>query len=167
MEYYLIHHGVQGMKWGVMHGPPYPLTGENKKAFNADKKSFFNAEKEHRKTLSKYDREAYDRQAKGSAISQYTKHWEAGRAAKKAGNKAEAKKEFYKGTQYRDYAMRYDSRNNPGKAILKSAFGGGAVGGAVTGLALYDLGKEYDDPKYVNKELQKMIDEMTLNKFAR
>ena len=33
----LSQHGVEGQKWGVMHGPPYPLTGENKKAFKVDK----------------------------------------------------------------------------------------------------------------------------------
>lgn len=28
---YLAHHGVDGQKWGVRHGPPYPLSGSDKK----------------------------------------------------------------------------------------------------------------------------------------
>lgn len=31
----LEHHGVEGMQWGVQNGPPYPLSGENKAAANA------------------------------------------------------------------------------------------------------------------------------------
>lgn len=29
---YLAHHGVKGQKWGVQHGPPYPLDEKGKKA---------------------------------------------------------------------------------------------------------------------------------------
>lgn len=28
---YLAHHGIEGQKWGVKHGPPYPLPQSNKK----------------------------------------------------------------------------------------------------------------------------------------
>lgn len=27
---YLQHHGIEGMQWGVRHGPPYPLSGSGK-----------------------------------------------------------------------------------------------------------------------------------------
>lgn len=29
-EEHLSHHGIKGQKWGVKHGPPYPLQGENR-----------------------------------------------------------------------------------------------------------------------------------------
>lgn len=29
---YLVHHGIQGMKWGIRNGPPYPLTSGSKSA---------------------------------------------------------------------------------------------------------------------------------------
>lgn len=29
-EEHLSHHGIKGQKWGVKHGPPYPLKGENR-----------------------------------------------------------------------------------------------------------------------------------------
>lgn len=28
MTHYLVHHGVDGQKWGVQNGPPYPLSPE-------------------------------------------------------------------------------------------------------------------------------------------
>lgn len=24
-SYYLVHHGIEGQKWGIRNGPPYPL----------------------------------------------------------------------------------------------------------------------------------------------
>ena len=29
MEYYISHHGIEGQKWGVQNGPPYPLNPED------------------------------------------------------------------------------------------------------------------------------------------
>lgn len=31
---YLMHHGVDGQKWGVRHGPPYPLDADTSKGIN-------------------------------------------------------------------------------------------------------------------------------------
>lgn len=31
---YLEHHGIQGQKWGVKHGPPYPLDRKEKSKIN-------------------------------------------------------------------------------------------------------------------------------------
>ncbi len=37
---YLSHHGIKGQKWGVRHGPPYPLTAQAKaKAYPKNSKS--------------------------------------------------------------------------------------------------------------------------------
>lgn len=55
----LSHHGVEGQKWGVMHGPPYPLTGENKKAFKADKKAYNKEVQRKLKGSTKYAEERY------------------------------------------------------------------------------------------------------------
>lgn len=33
----LYHHGILGMRWGVQHGPPYPLEGAGKAAANVAK----------------------------------------------------------------------------------------------------------------------------------
>lgn len=32
MTYYICHHGILGQKWGVMNGPPYPLSGSSHNA---------------------------------------------------------------------------------------------------------------------------------------
>lgn len=37
-RYYLFHHQRKGAKWGVRHGPPYPLDKEGKAKFEADVK---------------------------------------------------------------------------------------------------------------------------------
>jgi hypothetical protein len=39
----LYHHGVDGQKWGVRHGPPYPLEGAGKAAAQAAKNSVANS----------------------------------------------------------------------------------------------------------------------------
>lgn len=34
----LYHHGIQGQKWGVRNGPPYPLSTEAKRRYNEDRR---------------------------------------------------------------------------------------------------------------------------------
>lgn len=55
MKNYLIHHGVEGQKWGVQNGPPYPLdkpkyTHKEKKELN----KLVKKEKKRRKNANKY-----------------------------------------------------------------------------------------------------------------
>lgn len=46
----LKHHGIMGQKWGVRHGPPYPLSGGNYKYKKAKRKDTpFIRKKEHEK----------------------------------------------------------------------------------------------------------------------
>ena len=35
---YLAHHGIEGQKWGVQNGPPYPLDSKGKARFNERKR---------------------------------------------------------------------------------------------------------------------------------
>ena len=34
MNDYLEHHGVEGQKWGVKHGPPYPIEKRSKASYD-------------------------------------------------------------------------------------------------------------------------------------
>lgn len=36
-EEFLMHHGIDGQKWGVRNGPPYPLEKGQKKKYRTDK----------------------------------------------------------------------------------------------------------------------------------
>jgi hypothetical protein len=38
-ESYLSHHGIDGQKWGVKNGPPYPLTNSQKSSAEKDNQS--------------------------------------------------------------------------------------------------------------------------------
>lgn len=50
----LEHHQVKGGQWGVMHGPPYPLSRQNKKEAQADyKKNLEKRRKEREKERTK------------------------------------------------------------------------------------------------------------------
>lgn len=48
---YLIHYGIDGQKWGVRNGPPYPLSPSSHSAAEkrANKKAWKTAKKERRK----------------------------------------------------------------------------------------------------------------------
>lgn len=48
------HHGIQGQKWGVQNGPPYPLDAEeHKKVVKQKKKEMRETAKQIRERLSK------------------------------------------------------------------------------------------------------------------
>lgn len=54
---YLAHHGVDCQKWGVRHGPPYPLSGSDKKQ----------AKRFYKKRLNSGKKESGDRSDKATA----------------------------------------------------------------------------------------------------
>jgi hypothetical protein len=60
VENILQHHGVEDQRWGVRNGPPYPLSGDNKKAAKAAYKEA--------KTLKKQAKKAEKQEAKTQAI---------------------------------------------------------------------------------------------------
>ena len=43
-DVYLSHHGIDGQRWGVRNGPPYPLSRSERKAIRAEKKRNKNVE---------------------------------------------------------------------------------------------------------------------------
>lgn len=52
-EYELQHHGVKDQQWGVQNGPPYPLSGENKKAA----KKFYREQRRQDRIARRQERE--------------------------------------------------------------------------------------------------------------
>ena len=53
---YLMHHGIEGQKWGVKNGPPYPLddsTSTGKKLIKKENKRSSSAEKYREKKKAK------------------------------------------------------------------------------------------------------------------
>lgn len=45
----LYHHGIEGQKWGIRNGPPYPLDGDSRKERKAARKAEKEAKKEEKK----------------------------------------------------------------------------------------------------------------------
>lgn len=101
-ENYLSQHGVEGQKWGVMHGPPYPLTGENKKAFKADKKAFYKNEKKAGQINTSYATEQH-----GNAMARAKALEEAGFWQGYAGKMTGDKKAISKGRLYDQASREY------------------------------------------------------------
>ena len=57
---YLMHHGVDGQKWGVKHGPPYPLddsTSTGKKLVKRESKRVAQGEAYKEKRKAKYQKQ--------------------------------------------------------------------------------------------------------------
>lgn len=54
--YVLVHHGIDGQKWGVRNGPPYPLERKSKREINAEKKNNRLIGKEKNLTISTRDK---------------------------------------------------------------------------------------------------------------
>ena len=52
----LYHHGIEGQKWGIRNGPPYPLDSDSRKERRAARKSE-KEEKKRQKTLAKAERQ--------------------------------------------------------------------------------------------------------------
>ena len=53
MGEYLIHHGIKGMKWGVRHGPPYPLdSSDHTKVNNSHNHREENVSNSHKRLLT-------------------------------------------------------------------------------------------------------------------
>lgn len=50
------HHGIDGQKWGVRNGPPYPLERKSRREINAEKKNNRLVGNENRLNLSTRDK---------------------------------------------------------------------------------------------------------------
>lgn len=50
---FLAHHGVDGQKWGVQNGPPYPLNSEGKEALREQRKQAKKEEKASKKEAAR------------------------------------------------------------------------------------------------------------------
>ena len=113
---YLSHHGIKGQKWGVMHGPPYPLGSHTSAMIKKGKKVAANAKKTYDKKIKP---KVNDLAKKGSDF--YEKNMpEKGKqvinkAAKKTKEVYEVNKEMVK-KGISNYKSNYDSTKNDLKA---------------------------------------------------
>lgn len=113
---YLSHHGIKGQKWGVMHGPPYPLGSHTSAMIKKGKKVAAKAKKTYDKKIKP---KVNDLAKKGSDF--YEKNMpEKGKqainkAAKKTKEVYEVNKEMVK-KGITDYKSNYDRTKNDLKA---------------------------------------------------
>lgn len=113
---YLSHHGIKGQKWGVMHGPPYPLGSHTSAMIKKGKKVAAKAKKTYDKKIKP---KVNDLAKKGSDF--YEKNMpEKGKqainkAAKKTKEVYEVNKEMVK-KGISNYKSNYDSTKNDLKA---------------------------------------------------
>ena len=113
---YLSHHGIKGQKWGVMHGPPYPLGSHTSAMIKKGKKVAAKAKKTYDKKIKP---KVNDLAKKGSDF--YEKNMpEKGKqainkAAKKTKEVYEVNKELAK-KGISNYKSNYDSTKNDLKA---------------------------------------------------
>lgn len=60
VDTFLVHHGIDGQKWGVKHGPPYPLddsTSTGKKLVKRESKRVVQGEAYKEKRKAKYQKQ--------------------------------------------------------------------------------------------------------------
>lgn len=56
MKWYLAHHGIQGQKWGVKNGPPYPLSKAKSKQIQSKSKDKSPKTSKNNKITKRYER---------------------------------------------------------------------------------------------------------------
>lgn len=113
---YLSHHGIKGQKWGVMHGPPYPLGSHTSAMIKKGKKVAAKAKKTYDKKikpkvndLAKKGSDFYDKNMPEKGKQAINK------AAKKTKEVYEVNKEMVK-KGISNYKSNYDSTKNDLKA---------------------------------------------------
>lgn len=113
---YLAHHGIKGQKWGVMHGPPYPLGShtsamikKGKKVAAKAKKAYDKKVKPKAKAIAKKGADFYEKNMpeKGKQVIN--------KAAKKTKEVYEVNKEMVK-KGITDYKSNYDRTKEDLKA---------------------------------------------------
>lgn len=73
----LYHHGIDGQRWGIKHGPPYPLSRKESRAIKK-------REKMRKKNLEKMQK--IRRESRAATKERHTSYKKAGKAAKKMTN---------------------------------------------------------------------------------
>ena len=81
----LYHHGVQGQKWGVRHGPPYPLkNGFASRRNDGEKHSWYEKKmaRKEKRAINKYEKysKKKDSSKKESGKNKYEKKMQKARA---------------------------------------------------------------------------------------
>lgn len=113
---YLSHHGIKGQKWGVMHGPPYPLGSHTSAMIKKGKKVAAKAKKTYDKKIKP---KVNDLAKKGSDFYEKNMPEEGKQAINKAAKKTkevyEVNKEMVK-KGISNYKSNYDSTKNDLKA---------------------------------------------------
>jgi len=68
-EEYLMHHGIKGQKWGVKHGPPYPLDSSVSKRVKSGKDIRVASGKDNKKDPDLHNKKGSNREAYKMALN--------------------------------------------------------------------------------------------------